>query len=231
MGMKLNRLFAMVAVSLLFSTSVLAQGRNYLLLAKSQGKGSTNFAAAVTASGGLITANMESIGVVAATSGDPNFAANARALPGVQAVAEDPEIQWLPKEKVAQYNGPVAQGVNTEPLAGFQWNIPTIHADVTAANGDLGAGARVAIVDSGMDLVNPDLVPNINQGLAISFVPGEVVQPQCAAPCFNHGAHVAGIVAAAVNNFGVQGVAPEAELVPVKVLRESGTGTFGWILE
>src|SRR5215467_10589534 len=114
--MKLNRYFFVVAVSLFLSTSVFAQGRNYLLLAKSQGKGSTNFAAAVTASGGVITANMESIGVVTATSGDPNFAANAQALPGVQAVAEDPEIQWRPNEKVAQYTGPVAQAVNTEPL-------------------------------------------------------------------------------------------------------------------
>jgi subtilisin family serine protease len=96
-----------------------------------------------------------------------------------------------------------------------------IHADVTAANGDLGAGARVAVIDEGMDLTNPDLVANINQGLAVSFVPGEVVQPQCTAPCFNHGTHVGGIIAAAINGWGVQGVAPNAELVPIKVLRET----------
>src|SRR5215467_3839460 len=131
--MKLNRYFFVVAVSLFLSTSVFAQSRNYLLLAKSQGKGSTNFAAAVVAGGGVITANLESIGVVTATSSDPNFAVNAQALPGVQAVAEDPEIQWLPNEKVVQYTGPVSQGVNSEPFIAFQWNIPTIHADVTAA--------------------------------------------------------------------------------------------------
>ncbi len=231
--MKPSRFLFVVSFSLLFSTSVFAQSRNYLIMAKSNGAGSTKFAAAITANGGVITANLESIGVVTVSSTDPNFAANASALPGVQAVAEDPDVQWLPNEKVMQYtgNGVGAQGVNTEPFAGFQWNIPTIHADVTAAAGDLGAGARVAIVDNGMDLVNPDLVPNINQGLAISFVPGEVVQPQCTAPCFNHGTHVGGIVAAAINNFGVQGVAPSAELVPVKVLHESGSGSFGAVIQ
>jgi subtilisin family serine protease len=66
-------------------------------------------------------------------------------------------------------------------------------------------------------------------------VPGEVVQPQCAAPCFNHGTHVGGIIAAAINGWGVQGVAPMAELVPIKVLRETGdkagSGSFSWIIE
>lgn len=230
--MKLNRFCCTLALILLISPSLFARSRNYLVLAKSGGAGSTQFAATLAASGAVITANLETIGVVTVTSADPNFAARIAALPGVQAVAEDPEIQWLPNESVLQFsgNGVAGQGVNSEPFNGFQWNLRAIHADVTAASGDFGAGARVAVVDSGMDLVNPDLVPNINQGLAISFVPGEVVQPQCTAPCFNHGTHVGGIVAAAINNIGVQGVAPEAELVPVKVLRESGSGTFGWVI-
>ena len=174
--MKPSHFFLVVVISLLLSGSALAQSRNYLLMAKSRGASSTSFAAAIAAKRGVVTANLESIGVVTATSSDPNFATNVRSLPGVQAVAEDPDVQWIPNEKVSQYPGPVGQGVNTEPLFGLQWNIPTIHADVTAAAGDLGAGARVAIVDNGMDLTNPDLVPNINQGLAISFVAGEVVQ-------------------------------------------------------
>lgn len=203
--------------------------RNYVILAKGQGPGSTAFAKNL---GPALVANLESIGVVVARSTDPNFATWAAAQLGVQAVAEDPEIQWLPKEPTVQFTGNDvgAQGVNSEPYNGYLWNLRVIHADVTAAKGDMGAGARVAVLDSGMDLVNPDLVPNINQGLAVSFVPGEVVQPQCTAPCFNHGTHVAGIIAAAINNKGVQGVAPQAELVPVKVLRESGSGSFSWLV-
>lgn len=203
---------------------------NYVILAKTQGAKSTAFAKSL---GPALVANLEKIGVVTATSADPNFATWAAALPGVQAVVADPQIQWLRNERVVRLGANVAasQDVNAEPFDGYLWNLRAVHADVTAAAGDLGAGARVAVLDAGMDLTNPDLQSNINQGLAVSYVPGEVVQPQCAAPCFNHGTHVAGIIAAAINGVGVQGVAPEAELVPVKVLSESGSGSFGWIIQ
>ena len=47
---------------------------------------------------------------------------------------------------------------------------------------------------------------------------------------FNHGTHVAGIIAAADNSWGVIGVAPHAEIVAVKVLSEdTGSGEFSWI--
>src|SRR5262249_13449069 len=44
----------------------------------------------------------------------------------------------------------------------------------------------------------------------------------------NHGTHVAGIIAGAQNGTGIVGVAPQAELVAVKVLRASGSGSFSW---
>lgn len=203
---------------------------NYVILAKTQGANSTAFAKSL---GPALVTNLEKIGVVTAASSDPNFPAWAATLPGVQAVAADPQIQWLRNERVMQLarKRVVSQPINGEPFDSYLWNVRAVHADVTAAAGDLGAGARVAVLDSGMDLTNPDLQSNINQDLAVSYVPGEFVQPQCAAPCFNHGTHVAGIIAAAINGVGVQGVAPEAELVPVKVLSESGSGSFGWIIQ
>jgi lantibiotic leader peptide-processing serine protease len=233
--MKTVRVLRLVLVLLIAAVLVVpflnAQNptKNYLILANGQGPGSTAFAKLL---GPALVANLQSIGVVVARSADPNFATWAAAQPGVQSVAEDPEIQWLPKEPAVQFTGNDVgeQGVNSEPYNGYLWNLRVIHADVTAAKGDMGAGARVAVLDSGMDLVNADLAPNINQGFAQSFVPGEVVEPQCTAPCFNHGTHVAGIIAAAINNKGVQGVAPQAELVPVKVLRESGSGSFSWLV-
>jgi lantibiotic leader peptide-processing serine protease len=226
-------IFGLLAV-LMCVPNLGAQTMNYLILAKGQGTASTSFAKSL---GPALVSNLEKIGVVTATSSDPNFATWALALPGVQAVAQDPQIQWLPREATMRLNVKQtgshtvrAQAANAEPFNGYLWNLAAIHADLTAAVGDLGAGARVAVLDSGMDLANPDLVANINQKLAVSYVPGEVVQPQCAAPCFNHGTHVGGIIAAAINGLGVQGVAPNAELVPVKVLTESGSGSFGWMI-
>jgi subtilisin family serine protease len=94
-----------------------------------------------------------------------------------------------------------------------------------------GAGTKVFILDSGIDAEKADLAPNLNNTLCKSFVPGEDwnIQP---GNYFNHGTHVAGIVAAADNSIGVIGVAPKAQIVAVKVLSEkTGSGAFSWINE
>ncbi|HUT85613.1 MAG TPA: S8 family serine peptidase [Elusimicrobiales bacterium] len=44
-----------------------------------------------------------------------------------------------------------------------------------------------------------------------------------------HGHHCAGIAAAVDNDFGVIGCAPSAKLVAVKVLNDSGSGSYDWI--
>lgn len=209
--------------------------RHYLILAQGQGSGSTNFAAYVAAAGGTLTNNLDGIGVVTADSSNPNFAANMALQPGVQSVTEDPEVQWIsPNERAVAATGltPAPAGVNSEPFGGFQWNIPNIHADQSAAAGYQGNGvvrARVAVLDSGCNMTHEDLAANVNVGLSQSFVPGEGVQTTVTA--FNHGTHVSGIIAAAINNKGVQGVAPQAEIVPVKVLSEfTGSGSFGQVI-
>lgn len=49
---------------------------------------------------------------------------------------------------------------------------------------------------------------------------------------FNHGTHVAGIIAAPANGIGTAGVANEAEIVAVKVLSAyTGSGSFGGIIQ
>ena len=95
--------------------------------------------------------------------------------------------------------------------------------------GFTGEGARVFILDSGIDAEHPDLAPNLNISLCTSFVTGESYNVRDGL-YFNHGTHVAGIVAAANNSLGVIGVAPDAEIVAVKVMSEyTGKGYFSWI--
>jgi len=209
---------------------------SYIVLSKSQGKNSTAFASQLN---GNVTGKIDSIGVVVVQSSDPNFAANAAAIAGVQSVSSDPEISWINNEpNMLATTAPIEDlAANNEQFGAYQWNLRTIHADQTAAAGLLGKGARVAVLDSGMDLNNPDLKPNIDFTAATSFACSsgvcEPVQPTglTAEGAFNHGTHVGGIIAAAINGFGVQGVAPQATLVPIKVLRESGSGTFGWLIQ
>src|SRR5439155_17729046 len=66
---------------------------------------------------------------------------------------------------------------------------------------------------------HPDLQGNCNYG--VSYVKGSKPLDD-----HGHGTHVAGIIAARDNGFGVIGVAPEATLYAVKVLDANGSGSF-----
>jgi subtilisin family serine protease len=226
----------MAVVFLLLAGVALASGAptNYLIVAKGQGKGSADLDDLVARAGGAITAKIPAIGVVLASSFNPDFLAVVTADPRVQKAAEDIEVQWIDNERFVKASEADLQvtGVNSEPYWGFQWNIRQIHADDTAAAGDMGWGvirARVAVLDSGIWSGHPDIAPNLNLGLSMSFVLGEGLVPTVAG--FNHGTHVAGIIAAPINGLGIQGVAPQAEIVAVKVLGQSGSGQFSWVIQ
>jgi subtilisin family serine protease len=217
------------------SVTVSAQAgeRQYLVVARGQGHGSTAIDDRISGAGGRVTARWEEIGVLVATSANADFSKRVAADARVRYVVEDLEVPWIPAVKIrdAQLADVVADGVNTEPYyAGYQWNIRQIKANVTAAAGDLGAGARVAVLDSGIWSQHPDIAANVNTTLSTSFVPGEPgIEPIVYG--FSHGTHVAGIIGAPINDRGIQGVAPEAEIVAVKVLRsDTGSGAFSWII-
>ncbi len=86
----------------------------------------------------------------------------------------------------------------------------------------LGAGVRVAVVDTGITPRHPDL--RVYGGA--SFVPGVTRWTDD----HYHGTHVAGTIAALLNGRGVVGVAPRAQLYAVKVLNRNGSGYSSWIL-
>lgn len=150
-------------------------------------------------------------------------------------------MQWISPNEMAVDSGTAIEDVaasalpqaNHESFSPNQWNLHQIHADQTADNGDRGNGvvrARVAVLDSGIITDHIDIAANLNLGLSKSFVPAE---PNVDAPhngSFSHGTHVSGIVAAPINGIGVQGVAPDAELVMVKVLSYAGSGQFSWVI-
>lgn len=90
----------------------------------------------------------------------------------------------------------------------------------------LGAGQVIAVVDTGVDLTHPDVVPNLWNG------PGGIhghdfVQDDDVPDDFNlHGTHVAGTAAAAANNVvGVAGVAPQAQIMAIRSLDAEGSGS------
>jgi subtilisin len=105
------------------------------------------------------------------------------------------------------------------------WGIDRVDADVVHEKGETGAGADIAIIDTGIDDDHPDLQANVGEGKA--FV-------NCAGTNCNyawsddndHGTHCAGIADALDNTEGVVGVATEATLHAVKVLDATGFGSY-----
>ncbi|HEX8067571.1 MAG TPA: S8 family serine peptidase [Thermoleophilaceae bacterium] len=107
-----------------------------------------------------------------------------------------------------------------DPFAPAQWGLAQVHAPAAWARGARGAGAVVAVLDSGVDLAHPDLAGKLLEG--VDLVPGGSA---CPGPQDEngHGTHVAGIVGAvAGNGIGVAGTAPDASILPVRVLDPKG---------
>ena len=182
----------------------------------------------VAAAGGTVTGTIDAVGIAVVSSADPGFKAKAARIAGVRSVVPDVTRNWIPgvQNASAEYGNPPASG-DDDPFFDLQWGHDAVDAPEAWDAGYRGAGAVVAVLDGGFDLDHPDLVPNIVD--AVSFVPGE--GPAYALPDpFSHGTHTAGTVAAADNAFGTIGVAPEAKLMLVKVLRDTGSGAFSWII-
>jgi lantibiotic leader peptide-processing serine protease len=179
--------------------------------------------------GGTLTSTVPEIGVAVAESAAPNFAARLARSASIRSVVPNITLQW-----VEPVTGEVItmDDVGNPPFSGsadfffdLQWGHTAVEAPAAWAEGYRGAGVRVAVLDTGFDLTHPDLVPNINFALSMNFVAGETLQYGLPDP-FSHGTHTAGTIAAAQNDFGTIGVAPDAELVLVKVLGDAGSGTF-----
>ena len=175
--------------------------------------------------GGTVRAVLEEIDAVLVT-GTSEFLLAVEGLPGFDVAIADVAVDWLPDiervELSAEHIG------SDEPFfEEYQWDMLAIDAPGAWDAGYTGAGVRVAVLDTGIDPLHPDLAPNLNVALSTSFVSYEPFIDDLD----GHGSNVAGIIAAADNEVGVIGVAPGAEIVAIKVLDGSGSGDFGWLLE
>ena len=153
--------------------------------------------------------------VVSAPAGE-----RAEALAALRA---DPDVAW------AEPNRP-RRIASTEPYWARLWGLENTGQTVLGASGiadaDIdapeawaltkGRGATVAVVDTGV-APHPDL----------SLVAGWDFVDDDADPLDGngHGTHVAGTIAAAENGRGVVGVAPQASIMPIRALDDSGRGS------
>ena len=162
------------------------------------------------------TLGIAGVEVVVAEDGD-----RARA---VAELRDDPDVLWAEADR--------RRTAAADPLAELEWGLNntgqlvwgrhgTVDADIDAFEAwaiTRGSGATVAVVDSGVDLTHPDLAARLQPGY--DWVGEDTV----AQDLHGHGTHVAGTVVAAENGAGVVGVAPEADVIPLRVLDAGGSG-------
>jgi len=113
-----------------------------------------------------------------------------------------------------------ALGSPDDALFGNQWNMVKVQApqawEVTTGSSSI----NIAILDTGVDQDHPDLASKIisNVNFSGSNTTDDI---------HGHGTHVAGIAAASTNNgLGVAGLGYDTTIMNVKVLSDTGSGTY-----
>lgn len=215
------------------ATSYLIEGGNSSLPA--------NVGAMISNAGGTLHRSVASIGVASATSSDPSFAGKLAAQPGIQAVALDTPIQWVPspasvlKAQVA-LTSPPAPAPNPQGAFFYacQWNMNQIDAPGAWAKNAFGASnVEVAVIDTGIDPDQLDLAGHVDLTNSTSVItPGS-------SPCgstdedtitdfYFHGTFVSSQITG--NLIGMAALAPRSDVVMVKALNCAGFGLFGDII-
>ncbi|WP_276282106.1 S8 family peptidase [Halorussus caseinilyticus] len=142
-------------------------------------------------------------------------------------------LEKSPNIRYVEQNGTMEALAQTLP-----WGIDRVDAEVAHANGETGAGADIAIVDTGIDDDHPDLQGNLGAGESFVSCGNGGYFGNCAwsgnsnscnrswSDDNDHGTHCAGTANAVNNGEGVVGVSTEATLHAVKVLDCAGSGSF-----
>jgi lantibiotic leader peptide-processing serine protease len=129
----------------------------------------------------------------------------------------------------ALYSVPATTG--PDALGACQWDMRAIGATSSGSYAvNQGKGVRIGDMDTGIDLTHTDIMPNVDVAASCGFIyastptslPAEqVTRGDCSNKTAlqdyaGHGTHTAGTMAAAINGFGISGVAPKAQIVVLK---------------
>ena len=151
--------------------------------------------------------------------------------PALEQLERNPNVRYVEENGTMEALGEIVP-----------YGIELTDADLAISEGYTGAGVSIAILDTGIDAQHETLEANLGDGWAASGAECDTssnCEPSWLCPsngvntCYegwdddnDHGTHVAGTAAAAMNNVGVKGVAPDATLHSVKVLDCCGSGSF-----
>lgn len=150
-------------------------------------------------------------------------------VPAHQVAATIDRLEELDAVRVASSGHPIS--IASDPLRPQQYGTNRVRANLLPDH-ITGVGATVAVIDTGVSGAHPDLQgtlpdgrPRVATGITyltmhpqLEGLPGNV-DPH------GHGTHAAGIIAAERGNgVGIAGLAPAAQILPVRALDATGSG-------
>lgn len=204
---------------------------------------------AIEAAGGSVKDVTSQVGVALVTAPKGEFLDRVRAGTGIRGAARNHSVglgrQGMPhrysgerldageRAQAGKAGSLSTHKTGAEPLSHLQWGMEMLGATPDGAwEKATGKGVDVGIMDTGIEARHPDIAPNFDAKRSRNFttdipdIDGPCEYKDCKDPANvddgGHGTHVAGIVAAADNHFGIGGVAPDATLVSVRAGQDSG---------
>ncbi|CAM5531094.1 type VII secretion-associated serine protease [Streptomyces spiroverticillatus] len=149
-------------------------------------------------------------------------------------------VLWLPSAQARGQEatwgdaGPCTFGA--KPYGGRPWPLQRLQLnEIWEKSPGRGKGVRVAVIDSGVDVKNPQLKQAVDRNAGGNFLPGEHPgkdDPRGTTDEVGHGTKVAGIIAARPHpDTGFVGLAPEATIIPIDQNDAEGRGTPGLLAQ
>ena len=146
--------------------------------------------------------------------------ADADERTAVELLKRNPHIKSAEIDKLI-----APEQVGNDTYYASAWHLPKIQAPL-AWDSALGTGVTIAILDSGVDAMHPDLKSKMVSGW--NFFDGNADTSDV----YGHGTKVAGSAAAASNNgTGVTGVAWNAKIMPIRISDTAGYAFYSTIAE
>ena len=203
----------------------------YLVMFKGNGV-PASFAGDVAARGGTIESTNGTVGVAVVSGIGADAAAALSKRSDVQTFEQDALLYLDPSEvEIEAVPDEVSSAASPSTAARFarQWNMRAINAPAAWAAGKLGASSvTLAILDTGIDYLWPDLNGRVDLSRSVSFIPSDDIVAAAQFPGRHfvtdlhfHGTHVA---STAVSNSNiVAGVTTGTTLIGVKVCSRLGS--------
>lgn len=163
-------------------------------------------------------------------AGTPGTAARAAALTAATVLTATATVITLPAPALAD-DGQCT--FPSKPYTGRPWALQRVNLDELWAL-STGKGVQVAVIDTGVDVKNPQLTKAVDASKGENLLPSKNAKGEAidrgnksgTTDTVGHGTRVAGIIAARpMKGTGFVGLAPDARIIPIKQNDAEGDGT------